>query len=34
MAAAQPIGLKQRSWPFIQMLKRCIQADTPVVWGG
>ncbi|MDY0330663.1 MAG: DUF1840 domain-containing protein [Thiomonas sp.] len=32
-SAAQPIGLKQRAWPFIQMLKRCQQADTPVVWG-
>lgn len=31
--AAQPIGLKQRAWPFIQMLKRCQQADVPVVWG-
>ncbi len=31
--AAQPIGLKQRSWPFIQMLKRCQAADKPVVWG-
>lgn len=31
--AAQPIGLKQRSWPFIQMLRRCHAADTPVVWG-
>lgn len=30
---AQPIGLKQRAWPFIQMLKRCQQADVPVVWG-
>ncbi len=33
VSAAQPIGLKQRAWPFIQMLKRCQQADTPVVWG-
>ena len=32
-APAQPIGLKQRSWPFIQMLRRCHAADTPVVWG-
>jgi hypothetical protein len=32
-SAPQPIGLKQRAWPFIQMLKRCQQADTPVVWG-
>ncbi len=32
-SAAQPIGLKQRAWPFIQMLKRCEQAQTPVVWG-
>ena len=33
VSTAQPIGLKQRAWPFIQMLKRCQQADTPVVWG-
>lgn len=33
VSAAQPIGLKQRSWPFIQMLKRCQEAQTPVVWG-
>ncbi len=33
VSAAQPIGLKQRSWPFIQMLKRCHEAQTPVVWG-
>lgn len=32
-SAAQPIGLSQRAWPFIQMLKRCQQADVPVVWG-
>ena len=32
-SGAQPIGLKQRAWPFIQMLKRCQQADVPVVWG-
>jgi hypothetical protein len=33
VSSAQPIGLKQRSWPFIQMLKRCQDAQTPVVWG-
>lgn len=33
VSAVQPIGLKQRSWPFIQMLKRCQEAQTPVVWG-
>ncbi|MDD5001394.1 MAG: DUF1840 domain-containing protein [Thiomonas arsenitoxydans] len=33
VSTAQPIGLKQRSWPFIQMLKRCQEAQTPVVWG-
>ncbi|CUA94049.1 DUF1840 domain-containing protein [Thiomonas bhubaneswarensis] len=33
VSSAQPIGLKQRAWPFIQMLKRCQQADVPVVWG-
>ena len=32
-AAAQAIGLRQRAWPFVQLLKRSLAADTPVVWG-
>ena len=28
-----PIGLRQRSLPFIQMLQRCLAANEEVVWG-
>ena len=31
--AAQAITLHQRAWPFIQLLKRSLAADTPVLWG-
>ena len=30
---AQAITLQQRSWPFIQLLKRSLAANTPIVWG-
>ncbi len=30
---AQPITLQQRAWPFIQLLKRSLEADKPIVWG-
>ncbi len=30
---AQPITLHQRAWPFIQLLKRSLKADKPIVWG-
>ncbi|SCC91025.1 conserved hypothetical protein [Thiomonas sp. X19] len=30
---AQPITLHQRAWPFIQLLKRSLEADKPIVWG-
>ncbi len=32
-APAGAITLHQRAWPFIQLLKRSLAADTPVVWG-
>lgn len=32
-AALRPVSLKQRAWPFIEMLRRCHAADEPVVWG-
>ncbi len=32
-AAGQAITLRQRAWPFLQLLKRSQEADTPVVWG-
>lgn len=28
-----PISLRQRVWPLIQMMRQCIEADTPMVWG-
>ncbi len=30
---SQSITLRQRAWPFVQLLKRSLDADTPVVWG-
>ena len=27
------ISLHQRAWPFIQLLKRSLAAETPIVWG-
>ena len=32
-ASAQAVSLRQRAWPFVQLLKRSLEADTPVVWG-
>lgn len=32
--AAQPaVGLRQRLWPLIDMLRRCHAAREPIVWG-
>lgn len=28
-----PVGLRQRLWPMIEMLRRCEAAGEPVVWG-
>ncbi len=27
------VGLRQRLWPMIEMLRRCHAAQEPVVWG-
>ena len=32
-AGGQAITLRQRAWPFIQLLKRSLAADKPIVWG-
>ena len=32
-AAPQPVGLRQRLWPMVEMLRRCQAAQEPVVWG-
>ncbi len=31
--AARTVGLRQRVWPMIEMLRRCHAAGEPVVWG-
>lgn len=32
--AAQPaVGLRQRLWPMIEMLRRAQEGNAPVVWG-
>jgi Domain of unknown function (DUF1840) len=30
---ARSVGLRQRLWPMIEMLRRCQAAGEPVVWG-
>jgi hypothetical protein len=30
---ALSVGLRQRLWPMIEMLRRCHAAQEPVVWG-
>lgn len=32
-AAPQAVGLRQRLWPMVEMLRRCQAAQEPVVWG-
>lgn len=32
-APQQRVGLRQRLWPMVEMLKRAHEADAPVVWG-
>ncbi len=27
------VGLRQRLWPMVEMLRRCHKADEPIVWG-
>ena len=29
----EPVSLRQRAWPFIQMIERALAADKPIVWG-
>ena len=28
-----PVGLRQRMWPMVEMLKRAQSANEPIVWG-
>ncbi|OIQ88325.1 hypothetical protein GALL_298080 [mine drainage metagenome] len=32
-SGSQAITLHQRAWPFLQLLKRSLEADKPIVWG-
>ena len=32
-SAAAPVGLRQRLWPMVEMLRRAQAANEPVVWG-
>lgn len=32
-AKVPPVGLRQRLWPMVEMLKRARAADAAVVWG-
>jgi hypothetical protein len=32
-AAQRSVGLRQRLWPMVEMLRRAHAADAPVVWG-
>ena len=32
-AARPAVGLRQRLWPMIDMLRRCQVAGQPIVWG-
>lgn len=33
LPAREGVGLRQRLWPMVEMLKRAEAADEPVVWG-
>ena len=32
-AAGRTVGLRQRVWPMVEMLKRALAEQQPVVWG-
>ena len=31
--ARDPISLRQRAWPLVEMMKRAHAADAPITWG-
>ena len=33
LPAREGVGLRQRLWPMVEMLKRAAAANEPVVWG-
>lgn len=30
---ARDVSLRQRAWPLMEMMKRSLAADVPIVWG-
>ncbi len=32
-SAVPAVGLRQRLWPMVEMLRRCQAAQEPIVWG-
>lgn len=32
-AGGPAVGLRQRAWPLIEMMRRCHAAGEPIVWG-
>jgi hypothetical protein len=30
---APELNLRQKAWPFIEMLQRCLKGEQPIVWG-
>ncbi|MFM2112703.1 MAG: hypothetical protein RLZZ271_1363 [Pseudomonadota bacterium] len=30
---APELNLRQKAWPFIEMLQRCLKEEQPIVWG-
>ena len=33
MADGNDVSLRQRAWPFVEMMKCAQAADVPIVWG-
>lgn len=29
----EPVSLRNRAWPLIQMIERAMEGDKPIVWG-
>ena len=29
----EAVSLRKRAWPFLEMLERCLKANTPITWG-
>jgi len=33
LAPAEGVSLRQRAWPLVEMMKRSLKEDQPIVWG-